>query len=263
MTEPALTPLHERKPFVEDIGALSKSRSGQRIPFRAMDTMVDSHVKAIRVVVADEQPTFRQSLRSLLESECDIEVVGEASDAPSAVDLAGRVRADILLLDFALCQELEVTGSNVARSSLARLRILMMIGNPEKAHVLETFRLGAKGIVLKGSAPGMWSKSIRKVVAGEYWLENESAAILVHALRELLPQNNGASLTKRYGLTPRELEIVERIAHGQSNKEVGLEFSIRERTVKHHLTNIFNKLGVSSRLALALFARDNHILRDS
>jgi len=114
--------------------------------------------------------------------------------------------------------------------------------------------------VAKGSEACLWSKSIRKVVGGEYWLGSESAAILIKALRALHPQNADGGRPQSFGLTRRELEIVERIARGRSNREVGLEFSICERTVKHHLTNIYNKLGVSSRLALALFARDNQIL---
>jgi len=225
-----------------------------------MDNSTDNQAKAIRAIVADEDSTFRDGLRKLFEYERDIRIVGEASDVRRAVELAGQLEPDILLLDFALCQKPRVAESEVVRHSLAEFRTLMMVGNPQETDVIDAFCFGARGIVPKGSEARLWFKSIRKVVGGEYWLGGESAAILIKALRGLLPQNVDGVRPQRFGLTRRELEIVERIAHGRSNREVGLEFSICERTVKHHLTNIYNKLGVSSRLALALFARDNRIL---
>jgi two-component system, NarL family, nitrate/nitrite response regulator NarL len=225
-----------------------------------MDSSTGNQAKPIRAIVADEDSTFRAALCKLFESERDIRIVAEASDVPRAVELASKLEPDVLLLDFALCQKPSVTESDAVRLSLAEFRILVMVGNPKETDVVDAFCLGARGIVPKGSEVRLWSKSIRKVVGGEYWLGSESAAILIKALRALLPKNADGVRPQSFGLTRRELEIVERIARGRSNREVGLEFSICERTVKHHLTNIYNKLGVSSRLALALFARDNRIL---
>lgn len=217
-------------------------------------------MKRIRILVADERSAFREALRYLLKSDRNIQVIGEASDAQKAVALAVELVPDIMLLDFSLCQKPPVTRSEPLRRSMASFPILMMVRNPEKDHVVEAFCLGAKGVILKGSPPQLWFKSIRTVVAGEYWLGGHSAEILVDALRQFLPQPTSFPGDD---LTPRELEIVERIALGRSNRQVGLEFSICEKTVKHHLTNIFGKLGVSSRLALAILARENNILPGS
>jgi DNA-binding NarL/FixJ family response regulator len=129
---------------------------------------------------------------------------------------------------------------------------------PEKEKIIESFRLGARGIILKTSPARIWRRGIAAVLAGQYWLGNESLEVLVQAIRDLPTRVN--SIPAHFGLTPREIEIVQKIADGRSNKEVGEDCSIRERTVKHHLTNIFGKVGVSSRLELALFARDNAIL---
>jgi two-component system nitrate/nitrite response regulator NarL len=96
---------------------------------------------------------------------------------------------------------------------------------------------------------------------GQYWLERNSVGVLVEALRESLAHGNITRSPKDYGLTRRELDIITKIVSGHSNKEVGEEFAISERTVKHHLTNIFDKVGVSSRLQLALFAVNQRLMR--
>ena len=214
----------------------------------------------IRIVIADEHPVFRQDLRRSLESEPGLAIVGEASDASGAVQLARHKHPDILLVDFALTQRSELKALSESASELPPARIVVTVTAIEKAHLVEAFRLGAQGVVLKRSAPGVLLKSIRSVMAGQYWLESERVGVLVEALRESLANGNGTRSPKEYGLTRREVDIITKIASGRSNKEVGEDFAISERTVKHHLTNIFGKVGVSSRLQLALFAVNQHFM---
>ena len=214
----------------------------------------------IRIVIADEHAAFRQDLRRSLESEPGLHILGEASDAHGAVEFARRSKPDILLVDFALAQRLELRTMSDAAQELPSVRIVVTITAIEKAHLVEAFRLGAHGVVLKQSTSGVLLKSIRSVMAGQYWLESESVGVLVEALRESLAHGNGIRSPKDYGLTRREVDIITKIASGRSNKEVGEEFAISERTVKHHLTNIFGKVGVSSRLQLALFAVNQHLM---
>lgn len=214
----------------------------------------------VRIVIADEHHSVRKDLRRSLESEPGLQILGEASDAYCAVQLARQSQPDILLVDFALTQRSELKALTDRTSEFASVRIVVTVLAIEKAHLVEAFRLGAHGVVLKGSAPQVLLKSIRSVMAGQYWLESDSVGFLVEALRESLAQGNGTKSPKDYGLTRREVDIITKVASGRSNKEVGEEFAISERTVKHHLTNIFGKVGVSSRLQLALFAVNQHFM---
>jgi len=211
----------------------------------------------IRIVIADEHPIVRQDLRRSLESEPGLHILGEASDAHGASQFARQYKPDILLVDFALSQRLDPTTLN---ESTNPVRVVVMVTTIEKTHLVEAFRLGAHGVVLKQSTSRVLLKSIQSVMAGQYWLESGSVGVLVEALRESLAHGNGTKSPSDYGLTRREVDIITKIASGRSNKEVGQEFAISERTVKHHLTNIFGKVGVSSRLQLALFAVNQHFM---
>jgi DNA-binding NarL/FixJ family response regulator len=213
----------------------------------------------IRVVVAHEDPVICRELRRSLESEQDISILGEARDAHHAFQLTRQNRPDIFLVDFALAQRCGLKALNDSPPDVSPIRIVVIVAEIEKARLVEAFSLGAHGVVLKYSTPQVLRKSIRSVMAGQYWLERESVGVLVEALRESLAHGNGTKSPKDYGLTRREVDIITKIASGRSNKEVGEEFAISERTVKHHLTNIFGKVGVSSRLQLALFAFNQRI----
>lgn len=214
----------------------------------------------IRIVIADEQPVCRQDLRRSLESEPGLLILGEASDAHGVLELARQSKPDLLLVGFGVSQGLELKARKESANHLPPVRVVVTIAAIQKAQVVEAFRLGAHGVVLKGSTSQVLVKSIRSVISGQYWLESETMGVLVEALREPVAQGDRIRSPKDYGLTRREVDIITKIADGRSNKEVGEEFAISERTVKHHLTNIFGKVGVSSRLQLALFAVNQHFM---
>jgi two-component system, NarL family, nitrate/nitrite response regulator NarL len=207
-----------------------------------------------RILIADDHPIFRDGLRRLLESERDFRVVGEACDGVEAVDLARKLKPEILLLDLAMPRRAGLEALRELSTDATAVRVILLTAAAEKEQIVEALQLGARGVVLKDSATQILLKSIRAVMSGEYWVGRESVSNLVQYLRSLIGSSTVASRQKRYGLTPRELEIISAVVAGYANKEIAEHFKISEDTVKHHLSNIFDKLGVSTRLELALFA---------
>ena len=135
------------------------------------------------------------------------------------------------------------------------VRVILLTAAIEKSQVVEALLLGARGIVLKDSATQVLLKAIQTVMAGDYWMGQESVSNVVKYLRTLeQTTHDEARRPRKFGLSPRELEIVSAVVAGYSNKEIAEYFKICENTVKHHLSNIFDKLSVSTRLELALFA---------
>ena len=210
----------------------------------------------IRLVIADDHPIFRDGLRRLLEAEPDHKVIGEASDGAEAVKLARQLKPDILLLDLAMPRHpgLEALRELSTPADSKPVRVVLLTAAIEKGQIVEALQLGARGVVLKDSATQVLLKAIQTVIAGEYWVHREPVSNLVQYLRTLMQSTHDEARQKKFGLTPRELEIVSAVVAGYSNKEIAEYFKISEDTVKHHLSNIFDKLGVSTRLELALFA---------
>jgi len=207
----------------------------------------------VRILLADDHPIFRDGLRRLLETEPGFRVVGEASDGAEAVAMAKKLKPDLLLLDLAMPQHPGLEAVRELGNSDTPVRILLLTAAVEKEQIVEALQLGARGVVLKESATQLLLNSIRAVMAGQYWVGRETISNLVEYLRGLLAPPP-APKQKKFGLTPRELEIVSAVVAGYTNKDVAAHYKISEDTVKHHLSNIFDKLGVSTRLELALFA---------
>jgi len=211
--------------------------------------------RRIRLLIADDQALFRQALRLLLETEPGFQVVGEATDGLEAVALTRRLKPDVLLLDLAMPRlpGLEALKS-IAEGSLP-VRTILVAGAMTRADVLTALSHGAHGIVTKDAPPTVLFESIREVMNGRYWIQAEAMANFVDAVRESREGTPaGAPLPQRYNLTPRELEVVRAVLDGLANKEIATLLGVTEATVKHHLTSIFDKVGVSNRLELALFA---------
>ena len=207
-----------------------------------------------RILIADDHPIFRDGLKRLLESEREFKVVGEACDGVDAVKLVRELKPEILLLDLAMPRRAGLEALREMGSEPLSARVILLTAAAEKDQIVEALQLGARGVVLKDSATQILLKSIRAVMNGEYWVGRESVSNLVQYLRSLVDSSSHDASKKKYGLTPRELEVISAVVAGYANKEIAQHFKISEDTVKHHLSNIFDKVGVSTRLELALFA---------
>jgi two-component system nitrate/nitrite response regulator NarL len=218
---------------------------------------------ATRIVIAEGQEIFRNGLRRLLEAEPDFRVIGEAADGTQVAKVARELRPDVMLLDLALPRRSGLEALRELERESQQVHVILLAVAINKAEVIEALQLGARGVVLKESTTQQLLKSIRFVMAGQYWLGRETFSDVVGALRTLRRRPNGHGRDKSFSLTARELEVVSTIVAGYANKDVAKRFSLSEQTVKHHLTNIFNKLEVSNRLELALFAVNNQLIEDA
>ena len=213
----------------------------------------------VRILLADDHPIFRDGLRKLLEAEPDFEIAGEAADGADAINLVQQAKPDILLLDLAMPK---VPGLEALREVIALktpVKTILLTAAIEKRQIIEALQVGARGVVMKDAATQMLIRAIRTVISGQFWVGREAVADMGAYLKHQIAAQP-APKAKGYGLTRREIEILGTIVGGLSNKEIAQKFSLSEDTVKHHLTNIFDKVGVSSRLELALFAINNQLI---
>lgn len=212
----------------------------------------------IKILIADDHPIVRDGLKTLLELEDDFEIVGMAADGREVLDRVENADPDIILLDLRMPNMDGLTALQSLQHSHKRCKVIVLTASEDKNEFVQAMKLGCSGIVLKQTAPDLIVKSIRKVYAGEIWLDSHTTAAVMRqfaAPAEMTP--NGATTAKgreRSPLSTREREIVGLVAQGYKNKEMAEKMFISEQTVKNHLHNIFDKLGVSDRLELALYA---------
>ena len=208
---------------------------------------------AIRIVVADDHPVVRFGVRNMLLNEPGFEVVGEAEDGDDAITQTIESEPDILLLDLLMPRLPGLEAMRAIMTKSPRVKIVLLTATITPQQIIEALQIGARGIVLKDSVASDLSQALRAVLGGDYWIGGERVANLVKALQQLMAQAAAVPDRKTYGLTPRELEVVTCIVEGCSNRDIAKQFAISEETVKRHLSNVFDKTGVSTRLELALF----------
>ena len=212
----------------------------------------------IRILIADDHPIVRDGLKKLLLLEDDFEVVGEATDGREVLDKVRELDPDVLLLDLRM-PNLDGLGALQALPQVnKRTRVIVLTASEDKNEFVQAMKLGCSGIVLKQTAPELIVKSIRKVHSGEIWLDSHTTAAVMRQFSTGLDNSSsgqgGSKNRERSPLSAREREIVALVAQGYKNKEMAEKMFISEQTVKNHLHNIFDKLGVSDRLELALYA---------
>ncbi len=208
------------------------------------------------VAIVAEEPIVRYGLRRLLETEPDLTVVGETAESSEAIQMVLRHKPQVLLLELSSAREV-LSGLTSVSSSV---RTLLLASPADRRQITEAFELGARGVVVKGWETRVLLNGVREVLAGRYWIEERAVEGMAAAIQSFTERHpDSIESARHYGLTRREREIVALIATGCSNKEIGGKFGITERTVKHHLGNVYDKLGFSSRLELALFAVNHHL----
>ena len=201
----------------------------------------------VRIAIADDHQIFRDGLKRLLESEPGFSVIAEAADGAEAVRVARESNPDVLLLDVAMPRMGGIEA--LAHPDVRATRVILLAAAVEPAELLRAVQFGARGVVLKEAATRELIDGIHLVMDGKLLIAPEIAGDLAQAARQM-----GSPRDRPYGLTPREVDIVDAIAAGDSNREIALKLRISLQTVKHHLTSIFDKTGTATRLELALFA---------
>lgn len=216
----------------------------------------------IEIVISDDHPVFREGLRKLLEAEPGFRVVAEASDGEETVRVVRQYKPKVLLLDLAMPKGNGLETLRALNQLGIQPRTILLTASIEKEQVLEALQLGVRGIVLKDATLQVILKSIRCVNDEQFWVGQESVSDLIQALRRLVPQHRASESTRNFGLTSRELQVIALIVAGYTNKDLAQKLGISEHTAKHHLTNIFDKLGVSNRLELVLFAINHKLVKE-
>ncbi len=219
--------------------------------------MAKSNKNAIRILLADDHPIFRDGVRKLLESDDSVTIVGEASNGVECIQMLGKLKPDILLLDLRMPEKDGLTVLEEVNFDTLSTRVIVLTATEDDNDVVRAVRLGARGVVLKQSATDLLLKSIEKVNAGEIWLDKRMTQ---EVMRAFTKSSESGPRREKPLLSDREREIVALVAQGFRNREIGEKLFISEQTVKNHLHNIFDKLGVSDRLELALYALHHRII---
>jgi DNA-binding NarL/FixJ family response regulator len=212
----------------------------------------------IRLVIVDDHALFREGLASIIRLEPDIEVSGLAGSVQEAVDIVRTLKPDIVLMDFTLP---DGTGADATRMVLKEdpdCKIIFLTMSEEDENLFAAIRSGAKGYLLKNMSPSKLVATIRSVQQGESALSRTMTLRLMEELsRTKEPETLGdASLVK---LTRREMDVLREIAKGLTNQEIAKQLYLSENTVKYHVHSILEKLGLPSRRAAAIFAKEHGI----
>lgn len=209
----------------------------------------------IRVLLVDDHTLFRSGIKSLLQRNEDFEVVDEAGDGLEGIKRARSLKPDVVLLDLHMPGVSGLEAVKVITEEMPQVHVLMLTVSEDAQDLMEALRGGASGYLLKNIQTDTLIDAIRRAARGESVVSQEMTAKLIQGVRN--PPRSGAPLVERDRFSPRERDILSSLALGESNKEIARKLDLAESTVKIHVQNIFKKLGMSSRVQVALYAVEN------
>ncbi len=205
----------------------------------------------IRILIADDHTLFREGLRQLLEMESDITVVGEADDGMSAIARVRELSPDVVLMDINMPVVDGVAAIAQLTAEMPNTGVIALTMHREDHYVFEAMRAGARGYLLKDARPSDLVFAIRMVARGASLIDPRMTTTVLKEFRRLAGQ---AEQQGTSGLTPREVEILKLLAMGLSNKEIGRQLCLAEKTIKNYLSTIFQKLQITDRVQAAIYA---------
>jgi DNA-binding NarL/FixJ family response regulator len=214
----------------------------------------------LRLLLADDHRLFRDGLRTLLEKQADIQIVGETSDGPETVLAAHELKPDVILMDINMpkCTGLEAV--QTVKAELPQIRIVMLTVSDDDQNLFAAIKSGADGYLLKTIEPHELYEMLGRVHQGEATISGLMANKILHEFRQM--KQHGIHPEAAEELTGREVDILECVVQGESNSEIAASLDITENTVKIHLRNILEKLHLQNRIQAAVYAVHQHIVRD-
>jgi two-component system, NarL family, nitrate/nitrite response regulator NarL len=226
--------------------------------------------RPVTVVLADEECMFRSSLRHLLTAPPAVisdvygvdvgsgfEVVGEAGTGEDTIAIVKKARPDVLLLDLSMPRLSGLEALSELEADRVSTRTIVLTGTIDRSQLLTAVQLGVRGLVMKDSETELFFEAIVSVMHGRFWLGQALVSDLVELVRSLSQSRDSHRTKPQPSLTPRQREVLGLVVAGHTNREIATKFSVSEETVKHHLTRMFDKVGASNRLDLAMKATKN------
>lgn len=212
----------------------------------------------IRIILADSQAIYRVGIRKIFALEDDLRVVAQADSLDNLRAAIERYPTDVVLLEGAL-----LGGSTNAISDLLRIapdaKLIIQAVATDEAHTVELYRKGVRGIISRSISPDLLVRCVRRIAAGETWIDNQSVTWVIEAYRAQAAALVSPKSQPR--LSPKEMAIITCITQGKRNKEIAFQLGTTEQVIKNYLRKIYDKLGVSDRLELALYCLHNKIIQ--
>lgn len=215
-------------------------------------------MKRVKVLITDDHTLVREGLRKILSTEEAIEVVGEAEDGQQAIEQAMKIKPDIILMDITMPKVNGIEATRIIKNEYPEIGIIALTIHDQEEYLFELIKAGASGYVLKDISSDLLVQTILGVARGESFIPPSMTTKIFAEFSRLSSRHAQDNLPQ--GLTRREVDVLRLVAHGESNRNIAQKLYISEKTVKNHLTNIFQKLGVIDRTQAALLAVKNKIV---